>query len=188
MALVVVACSGRGISLTEYVDRLNAVGAEASARGEALADQAAQTIDFTPQDLQALLGLAGEIRTDVQEAVEAIEPPEQIADLHDEIFGWHARFIAIESDLAERAGTAEDTDADWTALSESPEMTAYRTAIAEGEQICADFQSKLDATARRGAFPDVPWLPSEMTEVVEAVLGCEWFPDDPENVYRWPPP
>lgn len=188
VALVVVACGGNELSLTEYVDRLNAVGAEASARGEALADRAAQTIDFTPQDLQAILEQAGEIRIDVEEAVEDIEPPEQIADLHEEIFDWHARFITVESDLATRAGMAEDTDADWTALSDSPEMAAYRTAIAEGKQICDEFQGKLDATAERGTFSDVPWLPNQMTEVVEAVLGCAWFPDNPEDVYRWPPP
>jgi hypothetical protein len=26
-----------------------------------------------------------------------------------------------------------------------------------------------------------------MKEVVEAVLGCAWFPEDPEDVYRYPP-
>ena len=32
------------------------------------------------------------------------------------------------------------------------------------------------------------WVPAEMKEVVEAVLGCAWFPDNPEDVYRYPPP
>jgi hypothetical protein len=66
-------------------------------------------------------------------------------------------------------------------------MAAYRAAIAEGRQVCNEFQDELDSTAARGAFEDVPWLPGEMSEVVEAVLGCAWFPADPEDVDRWPP-
>jgi len=188
LAVAVVACGGHELSLTDYVDRLNTVGAEATERGEALAASAAQTEDFTPQDLQAILEEAGSIRTDVQEAVDDLDPPGQIADLHTEIFDWHRRFIAVEAELARRAGEAEDTDADWTALSDSPEMAAYRDSIAEGKEICDTFQDELDATADRGAFSDVPWLPSRMAEVVDAVLGCAWFPDEPQDVYRWPPP
>ena len=26
-----------------------------------------------------------------------------------------------------------------------------------------------------------------MKEVVERVLGCVWFPENPEDVYRYPP-
>ena len=67
-------------------------------------------------------------------------------------------------------------------------MAAYRAAIAEGKQVCNDFQSRLDATEQRGVFADTPWIPGEMKEVVERVLGCVWFPENPEDVYRYPPP
>jgi hypothetical protein len=55
------------------------------------------------------------------------------------------------------------------------------------KQICDGFQARLDATAAGGAFADTPWIPSEMKEVVEAALGCQSFPEDPEDVYRYPP-
>jgi hypothetical protein len=176
------------MSLTEYVDRLNAVELRASLQGDALANQANQTGDFTPQDLQAILDGARVIRIEVKEAVDGIEPPEQVAAVHNLVFDWHTRFISIEEALAMRAGTAADTAVDWEKLSNSPEMESYRAAIAEGKQACIDLQTKLDATEDRGAFADVPWIPNEMQEVVERLLGCVWFPERPENVYRYPPP
>lgn len=67
-------------------------------------------------------------------------------------------------------------------------MEAYRRAIGEGKQACTDFQTKLDATEERGVFTDTPWIPEELQEVVSAALGCEWFPEHPDDVYRYPPP
>jgi len=190
MCLVVLlaGCSRGGMSLTEYTEQLNAIELKASQQGRALANQAEQTDNFTPQDLQAILASAREIRVDVKEATDAIEPPQQVAEVHNLVFDWHTSFISIEEALAIRAGTAADSAVDWEKLSNSPEMEAYRAAIAEGKQACTDLQAKLDATEERGAFADVPWIPNEMQEVVERLLGCVWFPEHPENVYRFPPP
>ena len=113
---------------------------------------------------------------------------DQIADLHHLMWDWHGKFIPIEEALAHRAGTAENTAAGWEALSASPEMAAYRASMAEGKQACADFQAELDATVERGVFADTPWIPSELKEVVDIVLGCDGFPEHPEDVYRYPPP
>jgi hypothetical protein len=187
-AVLLAGCSGGGISLTEYVDQLNAIELQASQQGDTLANQAEQTDDFTPKDLQAILEGARVIRIDVKEATDGIDPPKQVADVHNLVFDWHTRFIFIEEALASRAGIAADTAFDWEKLSNSPEMEAYRAAIAEGKQACTDLQAKLDATEERGAFADVPWIPNEMQEVVERLLGCVWFPEHPENVYRYPPP
>jgi hypothetical protein len=112
----------------------------------------------------------------------AIEPPEQVAAFHNFYFAT-SKFTAARETLAARAATA----ADWEELSESPEMAAYRAAIAEDKQACTDFEAEMDATAERGVFADVPWFPSELSEVVEGVLGCEGYPERPEDVYRPPP-
>lgn len=188
LTLLLCGCGGDEMSLTDYVARVNAIAERAGQRGAELIAEGAQVEDFTPQHLQAGLerGLR-EIRIPLQAEADAIEPPEQVAELHRLMWGWHARFIPIEEALAARAATAADTAADWEALSDSPEMAAYRAAIAAGKQVCSDFQAKLDATADRGTFAATPWIPGEMKEVVEAVLGCAWFPEDPEDVYRYPP-
>ena len=184
--MLVSGCGGGEMSLTEYVDRINAVEYQASRQGEELVASAEQIVDLTPQDLQAGLELAYAIRIEVKDATDDIEPPDQVADLHELIFDWHTRFIDIERALATRAGTAEDTAADWAELSSSSEMAAYRTAIIEGKEVCDEFQAQLDATAERGEFADVPWLPTQLKEVVVAVLGCDWFPANPEDLYRYP--
>ena len=186
--MLVGGCGGGEVSLTEYVDRINGIEARASSQADELVAAAAQIDDLTPQDVQAGLEHAWQIRVEVEEAAAAIEPPGSVAHLHTLIFEWHAGFTAVEQALAIRAGNAPDTHAGWAALSASGEMAAYRAAIADGKQICAEFQEELDATAQRGVFADVPWVPVQMTEAVEAVLGCAWFPDDPEDVYRYPPP
>lgn len=149
------------------------------AQPSALIAEGTQVTDFTPQHLQAGLerGLR-EIRVPLQTAADALEPPAQVADLHDLMWSWHAGFIPIEQALAARAGA---TAADWEALSDSPEMAAYRDAITEGKRVCTDLQAQLDATAARGVFTDVPRVPAELSEVVEAVLGCEWFPENPKT-------
>jgi hypothetical protein len=152
-----------------------------------LAAEAQDTVDFTPQDLQAILEEARVIRIEVKDATDDIEPPGQVADIHDLVFDWHTEFIAIEEALAARAAIAPHTDAGWTALSDSPEMAAYRSALAEGRQVCIEFQGRLDATEARGVFADTPWIPGEMKEVVERVLGCGWFPENTDDVYRYPP-
>ena len=187
VALLLCGCSGSEMSLTEYTEFINAAEIHASQQGEALAAEAEEIVDFTPQDLQAVLEQARVIRIEVDEAVDQIEPPERISDIHNLVFAWHEEFITIEEALAVRAGTAPHTAAGWTELSDSPEMAAYRQAIAEGKQVCIDFQSRLDATEERGVFTDTPWIPGEMKEVVERVLGCAWFPENPEDVYRYPP-
>lgn len=188
LALLLLGCGGGGLSLTEYVDQINAAAEPAGRRGAELIAEAEEITDFTPQILQAGLerGLR-EIRIPLQEAVADIEPPEQVAELHSLMWGWHSEFISIETALAARAGEAADTAAGWEALSESSEMAAYRDALAVGKQGCADFQSDLDATEGRGAFAETPWVPSELKEIVTAALGCEWFPEHPEDVYRYPP-
>ncbi len=188
LTLLLSGCGGGEMSLAEYVERINVIENRASQQGEVLVANAEQIgDDLTPKDLQAGLERGRAIRIEVKEATDGIEPPEQVADLHYLIFDWHTKFISIEETLATRAGTAADTAADWEELSESPEMAAYRAAIAEGKMVCAEFQARLDATAERGVFADVPWIPSEMSEVVEAVLGCAWFPEHPEDVWRYPP-
>ena len=190
LVLVVAACGGGETSLTEYVDQLNAINRGAlqqylellaSPQGEVLVAEEALFTDFTPQDLQAGLELVIQIAVDVKEAADAIEPPEQVVDLHHRLFDDN--FTFFEEALAARAGTA----ANWEELSESPEMEAFRAAMAEDKQACIDFQAELDATANREVFADTPWIPGFLKEIVDAVLNCEFVPEIPEDMFRPPP-
>lgn len=199
LAVIVVAsgCGGGEITLNEYVERIDAIFTRGQQQYEevvespqgmvlivgqgshlGLDDQDAQLTDFTPHDLHVALERVAKIQAEALEAAAAIEPPEQIADLH----ALYFRELPI-AELAARAGIA----ADWDELSESPEMAAYRAGLAADNQVCADFQAKLDATAERGIFADTPWIPSEMKEIVDYALGCSSLVEHPEDAYRPPP-
>ncbi len=190
LVLMVAACGGGEMSLPEYVEGLNAIvgGARqqyvalvATPQGAVLAAEGTQLNDFTPQDLQAAFEDLREIETEVRDATAAIEPPAQIADLHNLFFDFDDEsFTSTQDALATRAGTA----ADWEELSETPEMAAYRVALAEDKQRCTDFEAALDATAERLVFGETPWIPGELKEVVDAVIGCAGYPENPEDVYR----
>lgn len=197
VSMVLVGCGGGEMSLAEYVDRINAIfehGIEQYAplatspeglvlivgQGSHLgiADQGVELTDFTPRDLQVALERVAEIQDEALEAAADIDPPEQIADLHRLYF----RELPI-AELAARAGTA----ANWHELSESAEMAAYREALAADNQVCAEFQVTLDATAARGVFADTPWIPGELKETINYALGCDSLPAHPEDAYRPPP-
>ncbi len=183
--VLVSSCGGGEMSLTEYVEAVNDINGRAmlqyqemvlaNPQGAVIVADRAQLNDFTPHDLQVALERTVEIQAEALEATAAIEPPQQIADLHYLFF----KSLPLEA-LAVRAGTA----ADWDELSESPEMEAYRDALVKDIRVCVDFQARLDATAERGAFANTPWIPSEMKEIVDVVLGCDQYPANPEDLYR----
>lgn len=197
ITFLLVGCGGGEMSLTEYVQEINAIFDRGIEQYEPLAtspeglvlvvgqgshlgiaDEGMRLTDFTPQDLHVALERVAEIQAEAMEAAAAIDPPEQIAELHELYF----RELPI-AELAARAATA----ADWYELSESDEMAAYRAALAADNQVCADFQSTLDATAERGVFEDTPWIPGELKETVNYALGCGSLPAHPEDAYRPPP-
>ena len=181
VGLTLAACGGGGLSLTEYVDRLNAAGDRLNPQAEALISALEQ--DTTPMEVNATMERMAALRIESVEAAEALDPPEQIAHLHDLFLSWEKRLLPSEEAWAVRAGAV----AGWEEFFETDEVAAYRAALVEGKQVCTEFQTMLDATAERGVFADTPWLPSALSEVVEARLGCGLFPENPEYVFRPPP-
>jgi hypothetical protein len=66
-------------------------------------------------------------------------------------------------------------------------MAAYRMALAEDKQSCIDSQAEVNAIGeQREAFAETPWIPAELKEIFEVVLGCDGYPEHPEDVYRPP--
>jgi len=187
LVLLVSGCGGGAMSLTEYVESVNVIVGNAaqqyesllaSPRGDVLGVDRSQLNAFTPQDLQAALEQTSAIETEFKEAVEELEPPDAVADLHR--FLIDPELTEVEAALAHRAGSA----ASWDELSASAEMAAYRAVLTRDRLDCFELEAELDATADRGAFADTPWLPSEMKEIVDAALGCVGFPAQPDDVYR----
>jgi hypothetical protein len=190
LALIIAGCGGGELSVTDYVASLNATVDTArgeyealvtSPEGAVLLANGEQLAEYTPHDLQVALGAIRDIEVGVEERIGAIQPPEEVADMHNFWFDFDSNFIPAQDALEARAGTA----ADWDELSESPEMAAYRSALADDKRWCAEFEAQLNTPEdERENLTDIPWIPSEMKQIVEAVLGCAGYPEHPEDVYR----
>jgi hypothetical protein len=173
LALLVIvpsSCGGNSqLSLTDYVERVNTMAADSRAQAERLyLDYRALTAP-TVADLATMLDEVLAIRVAVQkEFVDLGEPPDQIAELHAAMVDWHAAAIDVERALATRARQVSS----WAELEPSAELEAYNAMGAEGLVVCRELQAKLDATEARAVFAGTPWIPGEMKEVVDAVLGC----------------
>ena len=91
--MVIVASCGSGeLSVTEYVEEVNAIVNRASQRYEALASDGkgavlvvsgARLVDFTPQDLSEAFQGVRELEGELERAIGEIDPSAQIADLHE---------------------------------------------------------------------------------------------------------
>jgi len=193
LIVVAAACGGGDISQAEYVEELNSIVDRAasqyeelvsSPQGVVLVAEGEQLTDFSPQDLSAALAEVRAIEIEVEEATSAIEPPEELTDLHTFFFDFDGAFIISQEALAARAGIVTD----WEELSASAEMADYRAALAADKQACTRTQAELNAAAQTGGFAIDAWLAADLKEVIEAVLGCYGYPEYPEDVYRYPPP
>jgi hypothetical protein len=190
LILVVTACASGELSVTEYVEEVNTIVERASQRYEAIASDGrgavlvasgARLANFTPQDLSEAFQEVRELEAELEEAIGEIEPPAQIAEMHELMFDFDDGFFAAQEAMAERAGTAVS----WSELSASPEMEAYRAALSKDKRECEATAADLNAIAeRRDAFADTPWVPGELKGIFEAVLGCSGYPERPEDAYR----
>lgn len=186
-ALLVWGCADNELTMTEYVERLQglvddvserALQLYASERGGVLEASGAGLDAYTPQDLQWGLEQVGALEAGFLDDASALQPPESIADWHDEYFS--DRYTKVREALADQAGDV----ASWNELSASEEMSAYRTAVADDKQLCFDFQADLHERAERGMFAGTPWVPDEVEQIFERVLGCDVFPEHPEDMWR----
>ena len=183
--LLLCGCSSGEMSLTEYVEERDTVmdGARERYEERCSLQRANSSPSTPPQDLQLALEQVSEIGLEVEHAVAAIEPHNQFADLRYFYFDFgEDSYTAAYDALAVRAGTAVS----WEELSASLEMKAHRAALARDKQLCVDLDAEFDATADREVFADTPWIPEELKEVVEAVIGSASYPEHPEDGYRPP--
>jgi hypothetical protein len=177
-AALVVSCGQDGPSLSDYVESLNAMDAQFSARGEAIwatyLEKPASTID----DLRALMDANVALRIDVDDALDAIDAPEHIADMHADWVVWHSRLLDAERAQTARAATAASVEE----FLESEELRAWVAVLEQGSMLCAEVEARLNATEAREVFADTPWMPGDLTEVVHAAIGCQNFPEDFSDV------
>jgi hypothetical protein len=167
LTVMLVACGGGGLSLTEYAERLDVLALELGGLLDA-GDIQMSAGTPTLEDAQEVLTSAVAARSGFQEGLTALDPPEGFADVHSDFVEVHSRIIAAQEAFASRAATAATLEE----LDQSTEAEAYRAIGTEAASLCQEFRARIDATADREVFADAPWIPGEMKEVVEVTFRC----------------
>ena len=124
------ACGGGSLTLTEYVDRLNAVNDLVVPQAAALISDLEQAT--TPGEAGAVMEQMAALRVESLEATEALEPPQSIADLHQLFMGWEKRLVPIELSFASRAEVVSG----WEEFFESGAIAAQQVRARAGQVAC----------------------------------------------------
>jgi hypothetical protein len=163
-------CSGGGPTLTEYAEQsevlattvislLNALDAEWESQEPTL--EGAR--DYWARRVQA--------RVDFLEGIRALEPPDEVTDLHARGLELFSRLTAAEQAVADRvaASTSVPSHGYWW---DTPEGRTARAIDEEAIAICRFAQEEFDATQEDSGLVDVAWIPTDRKEVVRVAFGC----------------
>lgn len=171
LILLLTACGGGTLSLAEYNEQGMALVSVMEERLYELdAEWDSQTA--TVEDVRIYWDRRIDAYETAVEGLEALEPAGEAAELHRTGMELFNELVAAESALAVRVASFETVT--------GPEQwwnTAEGTAVGAVEEeiysFCLLFQAMYDATVERLVVSDVPWIPSELKEIVEVDIGCE---------------
>jgi hypothetical protein len=108
---------------------------------------------------------------DVVAGIDSIDPPEQVIELHETFREIMGNLLVAEEVRAEFADTVTST-IELGSVWEGREAQAIRAVQEEAIVLCYAAQAYFDETERREILTDVPWMPSELKEVVRVALDC----------------
>jgi hypothetical protein len=152
VALVVGGCGNGSLTLSEYTE-------QAEQHLKAMNDR----ID--------LLGAEWVSQTPTLEELEALDPPDEVAELHRVVLDLLSRFTAAEEALAASVDAYESITDHWQ-WQDSPEAQAALALNEEVVALCHAAQADFDATQTGEGFVDTPWIPDEMKEAIRVTLEC----------------
>ncbi len=163
------ACSSSR-SLGEYAEEVERLVATMNQRIDD--GEAEVAADPTLERAQSYATDRLDARHDFIDALDALEPPDEVADLHTTALDIFNRLVAAETVLADLVMVAEsfeEADAVWI----TPQGEAFRRIDEEAVALCAVVQADVDATQQRDVFSDMPWIPPEMKEVIDVAFRCD---------------
>jgi hypothetical protein len=169
LLMLVSACSSAP-SVAEYAEELEGLVTIMNAR----LDEIDAELPESP-DLDQIKGYATQrifARSEFLAGLRSLEPPEDVADVHDTAIGIMERLTASETAMVDRV-LAWESAGDIEAIWETPEGIAAEAADAKAVELCLAAQADFNQTAERAKLEGVPWIPSDMKEVILVAFGCE---------------
>lgn len=170
VALLLAGCGDGELTMNEYATQIEGLLATMNRKVDAL-DAEAISQTMTMDDARDFWEAKVAARRELVDGLEAIEPPQEAAEMHASAIGIVSRLSATDNAVAELAGTMESGQ-DAVRLLESPEFRATEVVDVEAIAMCEAAQAEFDSTADREVFGDTPWIPSELREIVAVAFGC----------------
>ena len=167
LVLGVAACGG-GHTLTEYGAGAEAAVAFMNARVDELDVAIADTASM--DEVWALWDQRIAAREELVAEIRALDPPDSAAEMHKVAVDILSRLAAAEAAMAVHAG--DETITHLGEVWDTSEGRAARAVDEEAIAICQAAHAFFDGTADRQILAEVPWIASELKEVVEVAFGC----------------
>jgi len=171
LGFLVASCGDGSLGLAEYNEQGTALAVVMEERIAEL-DAAWDSETATVEDVRMYWDQRIDAFETALEGFLALNPSGEVAELHRTGMELFTNLVTAESAVADRAASFETVTGpeQWWATAEG---AAVRAAEEEIYSLCLVFQATYDATVKRIAVSDVPWIPSEMKEIVQVDLGCE---------------
>lgn len=169
LLLVAAACGG-SLTLTEYAEQVESLVVALNAEMESLDTERDSRgpsvegeIDYWESRVAA--------RQRFRDGISALDPPAEVADLHNTAVDVMVRLTAAEEAVAAQAQNLQDLTG-IAVLWASAEVAVWKAVDEESQTICLVAQRELDRTAERAELEGVAWIPPEMKETVRVAFGC----------------
>jgi hypothetical protein len=171
LVLVVAACGGGSLSLSEYAAQGQAVVTVMEERVDAL-DAEWDSQPATVERARSYWDRRLEARVEALAGFRALDPPDDIAEQAATGLDLFSKLIAAEEALAVRVASFETVTEpeQWWNTAEGRAVGGVEEEI---DALCHVFQATYDATIERIRLSDVPWIPPEMKEIVQIDIGCQ---------------
>lgn len=164
-----VACGGDSLSSSEYATGLEDEVVAMNTRLDQIDTEleTAASVDEASQLWDQRIAA----RQRFVDYLETVDPPASGTELHaaaSDILGRLTEAEAAMGALADEYETLAFLGQIWN----TPEGQAARAVDEEAVAICRAAQASFDETAGREVLADVPWVTSDMKEVIDVVFGC----------------
>ena len=169
LGLLASACSSSP-SLTEYAAELEAVVQSHNAGMDAN-DRSLDSQPSTVENIRAYASTRMGLRDAFLAGFEALEPPGEAKDLHEAALETIRAVVSAERNLFNVASTSDDLT-ELQNLWASPAGQTARAADEQAVAICQAAEAAINSTEERQALVGMPWVPSELQEVVTVAFGC----------------